>query len=290
MTEFWVDQAGSGAYMDMPSEDVTGHVARGGTILMWAIDGASPLTDEPFTVFQNESNSGWFARRLSECLKTRFVEQTFNPAQLREVIGELRAEFIQCSGSPVPDWSWPVAAAVMVEVSELDGRVRIEVHRYSDCFFATAQGTLEADVTKARRIADAISTGRWKPASGFSGKTLTSLRERRARQQDNEGTTALTLNPESAMNASAVLLNRGRPLHVLVGSDGVSRLWESYAAMTISDAMSVVAREGVGGLIAELRRFEACAVLPQKDEKPSDDACCIHLFIPGSIRSTCTKT
>lgn len=286
MTEFWIDQAGSGAYMDLPSEDVTGHVARGETILMWAIDGASPLTDEPFTVFQNESNSGWFARRLSECLKTRFIDQTFNPAQLREIIGGLRSEFSQYSGCSVPDWSWPVAAAVIVEVSELGGRVRMEVHRYSDCFFETAQGSLEADVTKARRMATVVSTGKWKPASGFSGETLASLRERRARQQNSEGTTALTLNPDSAMNASEVLLDGERPLHILVGSDGVSRLWESYGAMSISDAMSIVAKEGVGGLITELRRFEAFAVLPQTDEKPSDDACGIHLFLPGSLVST----
>lgn len=281
MTEFWIDQGSSGAYSDVPNEDVVGYISRGDSILIWAIDGASALTDTPFTVFSGESNSGWFSRRLSECLKSEFKSHSFSTVALMGAINQLRREFVLSANGAAVDWSWPVAAAVIMEVRELDNRVQMEVHQYSDCFYMSAPGDLEADVMRRRVSSVSNQSNTWRPASGFNGAKLDALRERRYQQQLNVHSSALTLNPESALSGARRCLEVSSPMHILLGSDGLARLWELYDAMEMSEAMSVAAKSGVSGLIEELRRFEASVAPFPLDGKPVDDACGIHVFLPG---------
>lgn len=281
MTEFWIDQACSGAYADVPNEDVVGYLSRGDSLLIWVIDGASPLSDQPFTVFPGESNSGWFARRLSECLKAEFSQRAFDTSALVQVIDQLKREFDERSEGAAAEWSWPVAAAVLVEISELEGQVVMKVYRYADCFFNVVQDDLGADVMGRRITAEPACFNAWKPASGFCGSKLEALRIRRVQQQRNVDTSALTINAGSAMNATVVSFSVSRPLHVLVGSDGLARLWEVYRELEVTEAMSIVATAGVARLVARLRQFEASPGRIQLDMKPMDDACGIHVFMPA---------
>ncbi|HGM7337973.1 TPA: hypothetical protein ACKQCJ_004345 [Stenotrophomonas maltophilia] len=281
MTEFWIDQACSGAYVDVPNEDVVGYLLRGDGLLIWAIDGASPLSDQPFTVFPDESNSGWFARRLSECLKVEFNQRAFDTSALAQIIGELKREFDERSEGAAAEWSWPVAAAVLVEISEFEGQVEMKVYRYADCFFNVVQDDLGADVMARKITAEPACFNTWKPASGFCGAKLEALRTRRVQQQRNVDTSALTINSGSAMNATVISFSVGRPLHVLVGSDGLARLWEVYRELEVTEAMSIVATAGVARLVARLRQFEASPGRARSDVKPMDDACGIHVFMPA---------
>lgn len=281
MTEFWIDQACNGAYVDVPSEDVVGYLSRGDTLLIWAIDGASSLSDQPFTVFPDESNSGWFSRRLSECLRAEFNQRAFDTSALAQIIGELKREFDERSGGIAAEWSWPVAAAVMVEISEFESRVEMRVYRYADCFFNVVQDDLGADVMGRRITVEPACINAWKPASGFYGAKRDAMRMRRVQQQRNVDTSALTLNTDSAMNATVISCSFNRPLHVLVGSDGLARLWEVYKELDIPEAMSIAATAGVARLVARLRQFESAPGRVRSDMKSTDDACGIHVFMPA---------
>lgn len=129
-------------------------------------------------------------------------------------------------------------------------------YRYADCFVTSwhggAEGLRPDEVAPPAQAYDP-----WKPCSGFAGEQRDRLWLRREQQQRNESSSALTLNPESALGATVKRDTLHRPGHVLLGSDGLSRIWDSYQLMTREQAVQHVACLGLSSLLGVLRAFEA---------------------------------
>lgn len=271
-----IDQVCQGIYEHIPPEDVVGCIERDTSILAWAIDGVSTLTESSFTTFDTVTDSGWFARRLARTLETRFRAIPFDRAVLAEELPGLREEYLDAGGAANPLWSWPAAAAVFAEISLSGDGVELTVYQYADCFAATLTAPLlsGAKTTVLRPVYDV-----WKPASGFQGAELERLRQNRHEQQQNRLSTALTLNPASAANGSETRRHIATPVHILLGSDGLSRIWDTYHLMSSAQAMELLARQGLPALLAVLRTFEATTPTGSPRLKRRDDACGIHLHL-----------
>ena len=279
--EFLVDRA----YEDIPSEDVAGYLQRETSVLAWVIDGASTLTEHPFQHFPDLTDAGWFARRISTSLPQRFVERPFDPVGMGEVLAAARSDYFDAGAAGAPPWAWPVAAAVIVELDTIDGQLCI--HRYADCFVETAEALPFAQLD--RRYADAGSgeiRARWEPHSGFTGSTLAKPRARRAEQQRNPATTALTLNASSAAHASVGRRSLQLPSAILLGSDGLSRLWDTYQVVTRAEAMRCLLTEGLAGLLQRLRAFEASHETGTPVRKRRDDATGLVLHLGRARQHT----
>lgn len=274
-----VEQVSQGIYAHIPTEDVVGYVQRGDSLLAWAIDGASTLTETPFTTFPEVTDAGWFARELSRLLAERFQHTLFSPAQLRLVLQELREVYQQAGGHPQPLWAWPVAAATVLEIDLSASPARLVSYHYADCFIAAWRAAAEAERVLDDAVMPAAVYDPWKPYSGFQGGQRDRLWSRREQQQRNESSSALTLNPESALNATLQSETLHRPGHVLLGSDGLSRIWDTYHLMTQEQALQCVAQHGLPALLGVLRAFEASARTGDAGLKRRDDASGIHLYV-----------
>lgn len=279
MMQAKIQQISHGIYAHIPTEDVVGYLLRENSMLLWAIDGASPLTAVPFTTFESITDAGWFARRLSQKLQKQFRDEPFNKALLQTVLQSLQDEYRHAGGNAQPPWAWPVAAAAIVEVDRTTEEGLVSIFRCADCFVEILQGPQPSadDIAMPRELLRTYDL--WKPFSGFEGHKLVSLRQRRCQQQENEARNALTLNPVSAMNAIEEQRAIPTPVHIVLGSDGLSRVWDTYQLMTSEEAMQLVARHGLPALLRVLREIEASAVTGRADLKRRDDASGIHLFL-----------
>ncbi|MHA7685480.1 hypothetical protein [Cupriavidus sp. PET2-C1] len=279
MMQAMISKVSQGIYEHIPTEDVVGYLLRERSMLAWAIDGASPLTAAPFKTYEDITDAGWFARRLSQFLERQFQEVPFSKAQLRDGLQILQDEYRHDGGGAQPLWAWPVAAATVVEIDRTTELVHMSIYRYADCFVEVLQGTLPSANHFARATQLPPSYDLWKPYSGFQGKKLADLWQRRLQQQTGECSTALTLNPASAMNAVEEQRDIATPAHIVLGSDGLSRVWDTYQLMTSEQAMHLVVQHGLPSLLQVLRDFEASVLTGGADLKRRDDASGIHIFL-----------
>lgn len=273
-----IDQVCQGIYEHVPGEDVVGCVRRGDTVLAWAIDGATTLTEHPFTTFSDLTDAGWFARGMGRWLAEHGALEPFSPSLLEEGLRTLREEYRHAGGEAQPIHAWPVAAAVVAEISPSGATLRMRVHRYEDCFLEIHSAPASAQSTTTMAL-PAQSHDEWKPHSGFKPPVLERLWERRRQQQANTGGTALTLNPISAHNAVIEEQVLATPVHVVLGSDGLSRVWDTYNLMSREQALALVAEQGLPALLATLREHEASARTGDAGLKRRDDASGLHLFL-----------
>lgn len=276
---FNVESISQGIYQDIPSEDVVGYLQRERSILAWAIDGASTLTESPFATFDCISDAGWFARRLADLLR-QLETITFSKSKLHDGLDMLRQEYRAASKLVPPLQDWPVAAATIVEIDFSVGTtLSVSIYRYADCFDLIHQGALPHSNRDKPSASQRPSYDPWKPCSGFRGQPLEQLRQRRRQQQRNEFSTALTLNPISALNATEAHLTIDTPAHILLGTDGLARVWETYKLMTREQAIQLVARTGLSTLLNILRDHEARIPAGETSGKRRDDASGIYVSL-----------
>lgn len=280
MMQVTVSQVSQGIYEHIPTEDVVGYLLRERSMLAWAIDGASPVTAAPFKTYEDVTDAGWFARRLSQLLEKQFQDIPFSKAQLCNSLQVLQDEYRRDGGDAQPIWGWPVAAATFVEIDRTKEPVSMSVFRYADCFVEVLQVPVPSADQSPRPPQSPPSYDRWRPYSGFRGHKLLNLWQRRLQQQKGECSTALTLNPASAMNAVEEERKITTPAHIVLGSDGLSRVWDTYQLMTSEQAMHLVAQHGLSSLLHALRNFEASSLTGGAELKRRDDASGIHIFLP----------
>ncbi|OIQ83904.1 hypothetical protein GALL_342780 [mine drainage metagenome] len=272
-----VDCSVDRAYEDIPSEDVAGYRQRDTSLLAWVIDGASTLTDHPFQHFPGVTDAGWFARRIEALLREEFADRPFDLAGMAGVLATARSDYLNAGAESKPLWAWPVAAAVVIEVDAVANQLR--VYRYADCFVETAMAPSVGCGPRRGYSGFGGIRPRWEPCSGFTGSALSLLRARREAQQRNRGTTALTLDPSSAAHAALQLRTIALPSDILLGSDGLSRLWDTYGVLTRAEAMRYLATEGLASLFLRLRKFEAEHETGALGLKRRDDAIGLHLHL-----------
>ncbi|VVD86622.1 hypothetical protein PCA20602_01399 [Pandoraea capi] len=265
-----------GIYERIPAEDVVGYYRRPHSILVWAVDGASTLSESPFTTFSDVSDAGWFARKISDALP-QLASPSFTTSRLQRQLRTIRQQYFLASGKTTPMHDWPVAAATIVEIAtDIPTKLSVTIHRYADCFELFHQEKIPSSPKHNRPAPLTHAFDEWKPHSGFTGDRLSQLRSRRSQQQRNEFSSALTLNPMSALNAQRVRLTLSTPAQILVGTDGLSRAWDTYGLMTKEEALRLVAQSGLDALLNVIRHHEA-SLACLADRKRRDDASGVFL-------------
>lgn len=137
-------------------------------MLAWAIDGASTLTEVPFTTYDGLSDAGWFARRLAQLLEEQFKKTSFSKAKLRSGLRILQEEYRHAASDIPPLWAWPVAAAIMVEIDQTAAKTKMTIYRYADCFELVSQEILpDANHPVSPASEPPPTYDLWKPFSGF---------------------------------------------------------------------------------------------------------------------------
>ncbi|WP_047906398.1 hypothetical protein [Pandoraea faecigallinarum] len=260
-----------GIYKSIPTEDVVGCHRRSQSMLVWAIDGASTLSASPFTTFGDISDAGWFARKISDAIP-KLATPSFSTSRLHRQLHTIRREYFDASSETNPMHDWPVAAATVVEIATVSpARLLVSIHRYADCFELFHEGRTASNPDHGVPARLIQTFDEWKPHSGFAGSELSQLRSRRCQQQRNEFGSALTLNPVSAFNAKRIELTLNTPAQILVGTDGLSRAWDTYGLMTKAEALKLAAESGLGALLNAVRCHEA-SLAHRADRKRRDDA------------------
>lgn len=279
MTRANIECVSQGIYEHIPTEDVVGYLTRGDSILAWAIDGASTLTESPFTTYDDLTDAGWFSRAVGGLLETQFHDSPFDLTTFHDGLRRLRGQYLHDANETPSLSAWPVAAAMITEIDQATpGTLQIRSYRYADCFALVSQGMAQQKPhVEFPRPQPPPEYDPWKPFSGFQGETLDNLLQRRCQQQMNEFSTALTLNPVSAWNAIEERLTVRTPAHVLLGSDGLSRIWDTYRIMTSDQAMDFIVQRCLPSLMHVLRTYEASTSSRPDGIKRRDDACGIHI-------------
>ncbi|AKC68856.1 hypothetical protein [Pandoraea oxalativorans] len=266
-----------GIYKDIPCEDVVGYHRAGQSILAWAIDGASTLSEAAFTTFCDVSDAGWFARKVAESLP-ELSAPSFASSNLHEKLHAIRHEYFDACAGANPMHEWPVAAATIVEINAVSPkRLAVSIHRYADCFELFEHAPLPSRAPDNPTQPVPQTYDKWKPHSGFADESLALLRSRRCQQQRNQFSSALTLNPVSAFNAKTSHLTLDSPAHILIGTDGLSRAWDTYGLMTAEEALRLVTQCGLNALLGKLRAHEATLACSPADSKRRDDASGVFL-------------
>ncbi|VVE63127.1 hypothetical protein PCA31118_01097 [Pandoraea captiosa] len=274
-----VTHISEGIYANIPTEDVVGYLRRPGSVLAWAIDGASTLSESPFTTFDDISDAGWFARKVADAL-SNMADSAFMPSRLHQELISIKQAYFSASGSKRPVHEWPVAAATIVEMDVVSSsRVAVSIYRYADCFELLHEGPIPLDTDLRAPLSVPRTYDPWKPHSGFTGDRLSQLQARRCEQQRNELSSALTLNPVSAFNAKKLQTSLHTPAQILVGTDGLSRAWDTYGLMTSAQALRLATQSGLGALLHAVRHHEA-TLASNTDRKRRDDASGILLTFP----------
>lgn len=235
----------------------------------------SHLTQRPFTTFDQCSDAHWFAVALSDFLANDLRQGGFDTGLLRLALAELRRQYMSLAPN-TPLWAYPVAACTITDVHHMRDHIVVDVYQYADCFAILAPHERRGAISGDRSWSSLEPQAMWQPCSGFSGEKLQALRQRRIEQQHNQGTTALTLNPCSAADATHRRHTVVTPCHMLIGTDGLSRAWEHYGLMSHGDVIDFVATEGLGTLFARLRGYERQHT--PDGMKPRDDAASLHVL------------
>lgn len=233
-----------------PGDDTFGTAHRGGALHAWVIDGATSVSDVPDKVLPGLADPAWFARGLSsEIARIIRFGPTLGMGPLSLALHTLSRRFEAAVTAPEPH-DYPVAAMTYLRIARHGARFRIDALAFADCFFS---------LTKARHGARRV---RPLPAplahTGLSDdpETLSRLRRRRAAQNTDLASTAITLNPRSLALGRRSVTYAQSGTEVLLGSDGYARLWTEYALAPKQEVISRTARFGALEGLTRLRDWE----------------------------------
>lgn len=271
-------------YRDVPNEDVVGHAFAGETLLAWIVDGASTITEKPFTTFSGITDATWFAEMLgngftSTMKRSRIVDTR----RISEILLDAQEMYRRAGGFRRPPWAWPSAAAMIVCITCTNHNARISVLRYADCAFefAPINPKKSARATGSVPVNESIDEP-WQPFSGVAIPALRHIKERRTARQLLDPGGVLTLAPESAFGGTAEFKLLPVDTSILICSDGLSRLWKSYNLMTSRTAVEIATNYGLSALITIIRNHERHMINGTTEIKRSDDISALLISLQGS--------
>ena len=257
-----------------PGDDAFGTARTPGALHAWVIDGATSVSDRPDKVIPGLADPAWFARSLSAEIAriVRFGGAAPGTGRLSLALGTLTRRFEAAVTDPDPH-DYPVAAMTYLRITRRGALFRIDSLAFADCFFA---------LTKARRGARRI---RPLPAplvhTGLTDdpETLARLRRRRAAQNSDLASTAITLNPRSLAHGRRSVTFARPNTEVLLGSDGYARLWTEYALASKQEIVKRTARYGALEGLVRLRDWERLHENHGLAPKGADDVTALRIHL-----------
>jgi serine/threonine protein phosphatase PrpC len=115
-------------------------------------------------------------------------------------------------------------------------------------------------------------------------ETLAALRTSRARHNTESGVWTLGIHPDASDHIRIERLEAGLPALGLLCSDGFADIVDNYALHTAAGLMERAERDGLAGLLSEIRRIERDIDpngLQYPRYKRSDDASAVLVRVSG---------
>ena len=251
-----------------PSDDAAGFRRVGGALHLWVIDGATSVSAVPNRADPALSDAAWFARSLSAAIHRSVIQAPLTPARLADLLRRIEARYRARVRGPLAAHDWPVAAMCYACIRVRGRRFVIEGLDYADCFLMARSTTgLRPQPGPTRRPPLPPDASLPK-----SDTLLAHLRARRGAQVERGVSSAVTIRAESAGRGRRVRMAVRGPALVVLGSDGIARLWEAYGLETAAQAMQRFARHGALRGVLRLRDWERTHAGHGREIKPADDA------------------
>jgi hypothetical protein len=268
------------------NEDVVAVFEGDGCTDLILLDGATPLTDDRCLAL-GASDPAWFVRRfvreLGRVLRPDVDQQTL----VLEALDGTRAAYRAAGGSAdVPPHAWPIATLAWVRVRDPDaaGIHALEWFCLGDSkvLLQLPDGAVrdldpfenpQERATQAH-VAGLVAEGIHDPAERWS-RLLPMLRARRHEQNTAARPAVLCLEPRGPFDARAARGSAPPGALLLVASDGLYRLVDTYGLHTDASLLAACRTRGLDTLVDELRAFEAGKEAAGLAAKTADDASAI---------------
>ncbi|MBI1206173.1 MAG: hypothetical protein GC191_02670 [Azospirillum sp.] len=271
------------------NEDILGHCGDDHTGAAWVLDGATGLAPSPF-IPDTPSDAFWLANRLGAALSELSLAGSFPPEPpllFRRVLDRVLADFqANCPELAIPAGHLPAAAGAWVRWQPNRG---LEFAALGDCrgllkargATATALGHSTADSSDAKVNAAVRAfhqAGITDPVQIWD-RIKDGLRHARTKMNHPGGLWALGLVPAAADHLDLDHRAVAGPATLLLLSDGLYRLVDTYFRYDPEGLVNAAAERGLAELCRELRQIEAadpsCQRYPRL--KPTDDASALLL-------------
>jgi len=268
------------------NEDVVAVFEGDGCTDLVLLDGATPLTDDRCLAL-GASDPAWFVRRfvreLGRVLRPDADQQTL----VLEALDGTRAAYRAAGGSAdVPPHAWPIATLAWVRVRDPDaaGIHALEWFCLGDSkvLLQLPDGAVrdldpfdnpQERATQAH-VAGLVAEGIHDPAERWA-RLLPMLRARRHEQNTAARPAVLCLEPRGPFDARAARGSAPPGALLLVASDGLYRLVDTYGLHTDASLLDACRMRGLDALLDELRAFEAGKEAAGLAAKTADDASAI---------------
>lgn len=256
----------------------------------FVIDGATGL-GEP-VIAPPQSDAAWIA----EWARERMAAELAPDRSLRDVVRGLctsaRERFLAAATAEIERYRHPSASFQSLRLT--DGG--LEIAGLGDCslFLRDGGGTLtrhsglragRSGEQSSARMALNRTGGLDAEGEGFrDAETLAALRTSRARQNREGGVWLLGIHPDAGDHIRIEMPTARLPMLGLLCSDGFADAVDNYALHSAASLMDRAERDGLGPLLAEIRRIER-DIDPKGLQFPrykrSDDASAVLVRVTG---------
>jgi hypothetical protein len=268
------------------NEDLAIVYERDGCTDLVLMDGATPLTGER-CVPAGASDPAWFVRRfaadLGHVLRTDVDQETL----VLDALARTRAAYRAAGGSAgVAPYAWPIATLSWVRVRAPDaaGISALELFCLGDSkvlLQPPGGGAVDLDpfdnpqerATQAA-VSALVADGITDPGERWT-RLLPMLKARRHEQNTAARPAVLCLDPRGPFDARTARLTAPAGALLLLLSDGLYRLVDTYGLYTDAGLLSACRSRGPDALLDELRAFEAGKEAAGLGVKTADDASAI---------------
>jgi hypothetical protein len=228
----------------------------------FVIDGATSLGDP--VIAPPQSDAAWIA----EWARERMVSALAPDRSLRDVVRALctsaRARFFAAASLEIERYRHPSASFQSLRLTE-DG-IEIAGLGDSSLFLRDGAGTLtrhsglragRSGEQSSARMALNRTGGLNAEGEGFrDAETLAALRASRARQNTEGGVWLLGVHPDAGDHVRIEMPAARLPAVGLLCSDGFADAVDNYALHSAASLMERAEQQGLGALLAEIRRIE----------------------------------
>jgi len=256
----------------------------------FVIDGATGLGDP--LIAPPQSDAAWIA----EWARERMVAELTPERSLRDVVrglcGAARERFFTIASPEIERYRHPSASFQSLRLTNGG----LEIAGLGDCslFLRDGAGALtrhsglragRSGEQSSARMALNRSGGLNAEGEGFrDAETLAALRASRARQNTEGGVWLLGIHPDAGDHVRIEMPEVRLPMLGLLCSDGFADSVDNYGLHSAADLMDRAERDGLGGLLAEIRRIER-DIDPKGLQFPrykrSDDASAVLVRVSG---------
>lgn len=269
-----------------PNEDAIGHTGTDSNGAAWVIDGATGVAERQF-IPGAASDAAWFAARLGTAFADLFDPTDSVTEQMRRAILQVSERYQSLvQDQDIPPYGLPSAAGVWVR---WDTEGRLAYASLGDCraLIQPPDGRVVGLGPRRLDLGDALVNAAVRTVQGLGIRDPAAIRQRltgrlrdsRARMNRPGGYWVFGIEPAAAEHCDldqAQLVSGSR---VLLISDGLFRLVDTYGAYSVDTLVSAAAADGLAPLYRVLREIEAADPDCRRHVrlKPGDDASAVLL-------------